>query len=342
MTSSRQNSYEDLEMCLKVCTWNILADCCCDDSDQGFPFTTESARDPYERARKQLLVIAKENADLIGLQEVDKPERFLQFLSVIGYDVTYFKRDGSPLGTLVAIKKSLQMIMWEKAELPENRFLLGVSFSLRGMPFTFYTTHLKAKREGELARIEQSKSIAVYCENAVCNYIVAGDFNDLPGSTCVSIMKKAGFVNVSDAGVLYYERPYTTYKTRRSPDGKPDTQKKIEDYIFFKGPNVTPVYCGESKYLASLRRYRNFKITPPGLPNDKWPSDHLCLRAIFHADDEAVAAKRRNKLEEERKMCDEGPPFLVKIDEDDNDSVVPGATVFPSSQLPNLIAYNLK
>lgn len=266
---------------LTICTWNVLADCCCDDSDGGFPYVSEATRDPAKRARKQLLILASEYPDLLALQEVDKPKRFGPFLEEIGYKVTYFKREGSPLGTMVAIRESLDFVMWNKAELSENRFLLGVTFTYKDAIFEFWTTHLKAKADGEAARIQQAARIALLLDNEQTNYILAGDFNDHPSSECVKILKQSGFCSADEACVRLKPRSFTTYKTRRDSEGVPIEQKKTEDYIFFKGRDVVLTGFEEGDYVSGAIQNCTLELKPPGLPSEQFPSDHLPLVATF-------------------------------------------------------------
>lgn len=306
---------------LTVCTWNVLADCCCDDSDNGFPYASERARDPTERARKQLLIIAVENPDLLALQEVDKPKRFQPFLEEIGYEVTYFKRHGSPLGTMIAIKKALEFVCWNKADLPQNRFFIGVTFYYKGAIFEFWTTHLKAKAEGEQARIEQAESIAFFLNDKNTNYIVAGDFNDHPDSKCIKILKEAGFRNASENYVRLLSRPFTTFKTRRDATGHPDQQKKTEDYIFFKGSNIVLTGFEEGDYVSWAIENNTLELRPPGLPSEQFPSDHLPVNAIFAVKGTSEVPKQRSTSERLIQVYDDRPTL--------EESSYPGAYVFP-------------
>lgn len=270
----RAKSFEkDDPVALSVASWNVLADVCCDDSDQGFPYVSEKARNVHERARKQLLILASVNADIVALQEVDKEGRFRPFLEEIGYDVSYRKRSDSPLGIMIGVKRNLCVAMFNHMELPGNRFAIGATFTYQNAVLDFWSVHLKAKSEGAASRLEQVKKLAQMTSND-SNVIIAGDFNDTPESDCVREMLQAGFASADAASVRIPIRDFTTYKVRKGASRQPKIEKKTEDYIFFRGPHIKLESFKESTFVPA-------RLEPPGLPSEDFPSDHLNIGAMF-------------------------------------------------------------
>lgn len=82
-----------------------------------------------------------------------------------------------------------------------------------------------------------------------------------------------------------YERGYTKSKrtemgifykkTRKDQNGEKDVQQKIEDYIFFRGDNLALETFRECDHIEPS------DVSSIGLPNEKFPSDHLTLGATF-------------------------------------------------------------
>ena len=91
--------------------------------------------------------------------------------------------------------------------------------------------------------------------------IVCGDFNAEPHFDCIQMMEKEGvFNNVSR------NFDFTTYKIREKE------YCRIIDYIFFS--NNLKLICRNTNVSKE-------EIGINGLPNEKFPSDHLQLYAVF-------------------------------------------------------------
>src|SRR6056297_1386791 len=87
---------------IRVMQWNVLADSCCDQSDNGFPYVELSVLENTEaRHRLQLEQIEQCSPDLLALEEVDCAEHFQQWLSEHNYDYRYSKRNDSLLGIMM-------------------------------------------------------------------------------------------------------------------------------------------------------------------------------------------------------------------------------------------------
>lgn len=133
-----------------------------------------------------------------------------------------------------------------------------------------YATHLKAKNFEETRKIQISQLLEDIKKKTInlsekeknkLGLIVCGDFNAEPHFDCIQMMEKEGVFNSVSKNF-----EFTTYKIREKE------YCRIIDYIFF------------SSNLKLICRNTNFskeEIGINGLPNEKFPSDHLQLYAVF-------------------------------------------------------------
>jgi mRNA deadenylase 3'-5' endonuclease subunit Ccr4 len=253
---------------LNIMTWNILAEMCCDDTDEGFPFVPKEALSNTERVLKIREHILNSDADIIALQEVDQPQRYLEDLRNQGYLVVYQKRGRSPLGILTAFKTARISVLREIKEcLYDDRWCCGAELSFQNKTLLFLTTHLSAKAKGKSNRLLQALKLCTslrYCDNV----IIAGDFNDTPESEVVFEMLKHDFLMGT---VSKTHQQFTTYKIRKNGDGTEDLQQKIEDYFFFRTKD----------FECTSIQPAQVNIPQCGLPSVEFPSDHLSLHADF-------------------------------------------------------------
>ncbi len=274
------------ELHVRVFQWNVLADCCADDTPEGFPYVPKEALDPILRRPMQLREIIADNADVIALEEVDRPCLFEELLKEEGYYVLYNKREDSPLGVLVAYKEDEYTVeaknMITFAHGGQVATILLLKDNRSGRKFVFAATHLKAGDNDESKRVRglQSKELLSHVKNmsddwtqrrwrpedkreAVMsgNVILAGDLNDDTSVNAVNTWTELdGFVKA-----LPERFDKTTFKMRKGEYGN---LKKCcaEDYIIHNGTT------------ARVRKLPQ-DFEDPYLPSEDFPSDHLSLCA---------------------------------------------------------------
>ncbi len=272
------------ELHVRVFQWNVLADCCADDTPEGFPYVPKEALDTALRRPMQLKEILADDADVLALEEVDNPHDFEEALKEKGYYVLYNRREDSPLGVLVAYKtdkytvEAKSMITFTNGG--QVATILLLKDKLSGRDFVFAATHLKAKDDDKSKRVRemQSTELLIHVKNMsddwqdrgwdnrpaemTGNVILAGDLN---AQTGLSNVVKA-WTDLDGFGLALPERfDHTTFKVRKASYGK---IKKCctEDYI---------IHNGTTKRVRKLPQ----DFEDPYLPSKDFPSDHLSLCA---------------------------------------------------------------
>lgn len=174
---------------IRVFQWNVLADSLATGDKGGFPKVSDDSLDTDKRRAMQFSVIKAFGADLVALQEVDAPNDFTEFLEGLGYETHYAKRRDSPLGLLIAWRKSqFEFIRFTEASYERSgQIALFVHLEEDGVPFVFATTHLKSTgtpddtdryrkaRAIQAAQLDEFK--ACLGERGQVNQIICGDFN---------------------------------------------------------------------------------------------------------------------------------------------------------------------
>lgn len=112
-----------------------------------------------------------------------------------------------------------------------------------------------------LENIKKKKSSLSEKEKSKTGFIVCGDFNAEPHFDCVQMMEKEGDFNSFSKNFNF-----TTYKIREKE------YCRIIDYIFFSS---------SLKLICRNTNVSKEEIGINGLPNEKFPSDHLQLYAVF-------------------------------------------------------------
>lgn len=265
---------------LKVVTWNVLADSCCDKTPYGFPNVDDAALDRTKRSRLQMQEMLNWDADVIALQEVDEAARFADCLRNVGYSVEYRRRDNSKLGLLMAFKTSrvtVQDIAFKTFECCGSNMYCRAVITATGItedvaPIVVVTTHLKAKSDGEPDRINQvAELLRDQSEGEVDIFL--GDFNDVCGSAALNQFN-GSYTNASsiDANNTIDAGEYSTFKVR-SVDGVDVVAKCKEDHIYFSS---------RMQRCAALIHPGSEALENPGLPSLKYPSDHLSVGCQFN------------------------------------------------------------
>lgn len=275
---------------VRVFQWNVLADHCADKSEHGFPYVDDEALDTSLRRPMQLDLIIESKADIIALQEVDNPDDFEEALAEHDYQTLYNRRHDSPLGVLVAFKKSWELVQKNMITFSNGgqvATIVKLKDPQSGRTVVFAATHLKAKADNAsaLRRGLQSEELLSYVKSASDdwndrsilyaertiemkgNVIVAGDFNDSPGScACRTWSDFEGFTSAypSDVNTTFKLRP------REGATGLKDKQVRTEDYIF---------HNGTTERVRELPK----DIAIPYFPSKTHPSDHvaLCAEVVF-------------------------------------------------------------
>lgn len=275
---------------VKVFQWNVLADCCANNTAGGFPFVPPEALDLKLRRPLQLEEILDADADVVALEEVDAPHDFEEALKEHEYEVLYNKREDSPLGVLVAYKKKYKFLTKNLISFSRSgqvAIIVRLQDTSCNRTFVFAATHLKAKTDATSAhhRRLQSEELLFYVMHisddwhdrrngmrgtheatTMGNIIVAGGFNDDPHSvTCKTWTSAECFESA------YPDREKTTFRCRRM-DGTTllDPHVCAEDYI---------LHTGTVARICELVQ----DIPSPYLPSITFPSDHLslCAELVF-------------------------------------------------------------
>ena len=231
------------KLSLTLMQWNTLSYHLSD--KKAFPY----AQDENLKWENRLPLIKKyleENkADIICLEEIGNFEQ--------GFKSDIIDKEGKPGG---------QNMVW--ALILDKK---------SGNKFIVFVVHLKAKEAFENIRIGQVEHLIKFIEkNFLGKYpiFILGDFNAEPSYTCINNLLNNEKLNVKSLFDLK-KLDYTTIKLRDK------MYKRIIDYILFVSKNKNNSDNELSiKYAERAKPDIDESI---GLPNDKFPSDHLFLKA---------------------------------------------------------------
>ena len=268
--------------------WNTLSYHLSD--KKAFPY----AQDENLKWENRLPLIKKyleENkADIICLEEIGNFEQGFKSDIIdkltIKYDIAFGQRSsttlGINLGCLIGVNKELFTLeKYESIALEEQEGKPGgqnmvwalILDKKSGNKFIVFVVHLKAKEAFENIRIGQVEHLIKFIEkNFLGKYpiFILGDFNAEPSYTCINNLLNNEKLNVKSLFDLK-KLDYTTIKLRDK------MYKRIIDYILFVSKNKNNSDNELSiKYAERAKPYIDESI---GLPNDKFPSDHLFLKA---------------------------------------------------------------
>ena len=268
--------------------WNTLSYHLSD--KKAFPY----AQDENLKWENRLPLIKKyleENkADIICLEEIGNFEQGFKSDIIdkltIKYDIAFGQRSaptlGINLGSLIGVNKELFTLeKYESIALEDEEGKPGgqnmvwalILDKKSGNNFIVFVVHLKAKEAFENIRIGQVEHLIKFIEkNFLGKYpiFILGDFNAEPSYTCINNLLNNEKLNVKSLFDLK-KLDYTTIKLRDK------MYKRIIDYILFVSKNKNNSDNELSiKYADRAKPDIDESI---GLPNDKFPSDHLFLKA---------------------------------------------------------------
>ena len=268
--------------------WNTLSYHLSD--KKAFPY----AQDENLKWENRLPLIKKyleENKpDIICLEEIGNFEQGFKSDIIdkltIKYDIAFGQRSsttlGINLGCLIGVNKELFTLeKYESIALEEQEGKPGgqnmvwalILDKKSGNKFIVFVVHLKAKEAFENIRIGQVEHLIKFIEkNFLGKYpiFILGDFNAEPSYTCINNLLNNEKLNVKSLFDLK-KLDYTTIKLRDK------MYKRIIDYILFVSKNKNNSDNELSiKYAERAKPDIDESI---GLPNDKFPSDHLFLKA---------------------------------------------------------------
>ena len=268
--------------------WNTLSYHLSD--KKAFPY----AQDENLKWENRLPLIKKyleENKpDIICLEEIGNFEQGFKSDIIdkltIKYDIAFGQRSaptlGINLGSLIGVNKELFTLeKYESIALEDEEGKPGgqnmvwalILDKKSGNKFIVFVVHLKAKEAFENIRIGQVEHLIKFIEkNFLGKYpiFILGDFNAEPSYTCINNLLNNEKLNVKSLFDLK-KLDYTTIKLRDK------MYKRIIDYILFVSKNKNNSDNELSiKYAERAKPDIDESI---GLPNDKFPSDHLFLKA---------------------------------------------------------------
>ena len=268
--------------------WNTLSYHLSD--KKAFPY----AQDENLKWENRLPLIKKyleENKpDIICLEEIGNFEQGFKSDIIdkltIKYDIAFGQRSsttlGINLGCLIGVNKELFTLeKYESIALEDQEGKPGgqnmvwalILDKKSGNKFIVFVVHLKAKEAFENIRIGQVEHLIKFIEkNFLGKYpiFILGDFNAEPSYTCINNLLNNEKLNVKSLFDLK-KLDYTTIKLRDK------MYKRIIDYILFVSKNKNNSDNELSiKYAERAKPDIDESI---GLPNDKFPSDHLFLKA---------------------------------------------------------------
>ncbi len=276
------------KLSLTLLQWNTLSYHLSD--KKAFPY----AQDENLKWENRLPLIKKyleENkTDIICLEEIGNFEQGFKSDIIdkltIKYDIAFGQRSaptlGINLGSLIGVNKELFTLeKYESIALEDEEGKPGgqnmvwalILDKKSGNKFIVFVVHLKAKEAFENIRIGQVEHLIKFIEkNFLGKYpiFILGDFNAEPSYTCINNLLNNEKLNVKSLFDLK-KLDYTTIKLRDK------MYKRIIDYILFVSKNKNNSDNELSiKYAERAKPYIDESI---GLPNDKFPSDHLFLKA---------------------------------------------------------------
>ena len=268
--------------------WNTLSYHLSD--KKAFPYAQEENLKWENRLPLIKKYLEENKPDIICLEEIGNFEQGFKSDIIdkltIKYDIAFGQRSsttlGINLGCLIGVNKELFTLeKYESIALEEQEGKPGgqnmvwalILDKKSGNKFIVFVVHLKAKEAFENIRIGQVEHLIKFIEkNFLGKYpiFILGDFNAEPSYTCINNLLNNEKLNVKSLFDLK-KLDYTTIKLRDK------MYKRIIDYILFVSKNKNNSDNELSiKYAERAKPDIDESI---GLPNDKFPSDHLFLKA---------------------------------------------------------------
>ena len=204
----------------------------------------------------------------------------------IKYDIAFGQRSAPTLniklGSIIGVNKEVfTMEKYESVVLEDEEGKPGgqnmiwalIVDKKSGNKFIVFVVHLKAKEPNENIRIGQVNHLIKFIENNFLRkypIFILGDFNAEPSYTCINNLLSNENLNVKSLFDLN-KLDYSTIKLREK------LYKRIIDYILFVSKNKNN--SDNELCIRSAERAKPELDESIGLPNDKFPSDHLFLKA---------------------------------------------------------------
>ena len=268
----------------KLLFWNLLCDEYSNDPGVAQKIDLKYKKWNY-RYKLFTQIFSDKNiiSDLYCFVEVDKKYDIHSIINNLlgqkSFDSIYFPRPSSPLGIMILYNKVKYRVINSYKYLlgkyyKENIALVAI-FQENFHPFNIFSvivTHLKAWDKNEKIRIKQVNKLFYLLSNdknfknlKINKIIICGDFNTNPNSYCIKQVLDNKFNSVFNLN--NDNENYTM-----SIDSEKEGIKKLKfDYIFINN-NIEIV----NKLLPS-----EFLDFEKGIPNEKFPSDHLYLFTEF-------------------------------------------------------------
>ena len=279
---------EGNKISLSLFQWNTLSKHLSD--KYSFPY----AKDEYlkwENREPLIKSFLEENKpDIICLEEIGNYDS--EFKSnildklTLKYDFAFGKRKaptlGINLGSLIGVnKEKFLMEKYESVDLEEEEGKIGGQNMIWSIivdkktenKFIVIVVHLKAKEPNEKIRIAQVNHLMKFIEqNFLRKYpiFILGDFNAEPTYTCIINLLNNTNLNAKSLFDLT-KLDYSTIKLRDK------LYRRIIDYIIY----ISKIKDNfENELIIKKAERAKPEIDENiGLPNDKFPSDHLFLKA---------------------------------------------------------------
>ena len=268
--------------------WNTLSKHLSD--KKSFPYAKDDNL-KWENREPLIKKILEENSpDIICLEELGNYDS--EFKSnildklTIKYDFAFGERKaptlGINLGSVIGVNKELftmekyeNVILEDEEGKPggQNMIWSIILDKKSGNKFIVIVAHLKAKEPNENIRIGQINHLMKFIEqNFLRKYpiFILGDFNAEPSYTCVKNLFKNEELNAKSLLDLT-KLDYSTIKLREK------MYKRIIDYIIFISKEKDNI--NNELIIKKAERAKPEIDESIGLPNDKFPSDHLFLKA---------------------------------------------------------------
>ena len=277
---------EEKKISFSLFQWNTLSKDLAD--KHSFPYVADECL-KWENREPLIISFLEENKpDIICLEEIGNESEFKENILdklTIKYDLAFGKRKGPQmygLGSYIGVNKELftmekyEVVYLEDEEGKVGRHNIVWSIILdkkTGNKFIVIVVHLKAKERNENTRIGQVNHLMKIIEqNFLGKYpiFILGDFNAEPTYTCINNFFNNKNLNAKSLFDLS-KLDYTTIKLRDK------MYKRIIDYIIFISKN-------KDNFDNELKIHKAERAKPEidesiGLPNTKFPSDHICLKA---------------------------------------------------------------
>ena len=268
--------------------WNTLSYHLSD--KKGFPYANEDILKWEYREPLIKEILEKNKPDILCLEEIGNFENkfkndIIDKLS-IKYDIAFGKRAAPTLninlGCLIGVNKNLfSMEKFENVDLEEEEGKPGgqnmiwaiILDKKSGNKFIIILVHLKAKEPFENIRIAQVNHLMKFIEqNFLRKYpiFILGDFNAEPNYPCIKNLFSNTNLNAKSLFDLN-KLDFSTIKLRDK------MYRRIIDYMMFISKNKDNI--NNELNIKKVKKAKPDIDENIGLPNDKFPSDHLFLKA---------------------------------------------------------------